>query len=280
MVLRRPEKTILESLPIGSITAKLTPAVLILLAATLMIFHRTHTLPVEKIRAATIDALAPVIATVSKPFQSVADSIDSITGFRSLKAENIRLASENEKLRQWYETALKFQAENQALKDLLNVKVDPAMIFITTRVMSDPGGSFVRSLLLPVGSDNQVSKGSAVMSGLGLVGRIVETGNNSSRVLLVSDLNSRIPVIIQNTRIRAILAGTNGDLLKLERLPPDSGLSIGQRIVTSGDGGQLSADIPVGTIVEIGENGVYVKPLVDFGSLTYVQVVGTGNLQQ
>jgi rod shape-determining protein MreC len=101
----------------------------------------------------------------------------------------------------------------------------------------------------------------------------MEAGRHSSRVLLVTDLNSRIPVIVQNTRTKAILAGKNTDMLSLERLPIDSGLAPGQRVVTSGDGGQLPPDIPVGTIVSVGKEGIVVQPLADIDILTHVQVV-------
>lgn len=277
MAVRRPNRSILESLPIRLVTVRLTPAVLVLLSITLMIFHRTDALPVEKIRTTLTDVMAPVLSAAAMPFESLADSIDSMTTLRSLRAENIRLAAENAKLQQWYESALKFQAENLALKDLLNVKTDPSMEFVTTRIMSDPGGAFVKSVLLPVGTEQRINKGAAVLSGYGLVGRIIETGNTSSRALLVTDLNSRIPIVVQNTRTRAILAGKNGELMKLERLPPDSGLVIGQRIVTSGDGGQLPADIPVGTIADINPDGVFIRPLSAMSELTYVQVINTGN---
>jgi rod shape-determining protein MreC len=112
-----------------------------------------------------------------------------------------------------------------------------------------------------------------VLSGRGLLGRVTEAGHQSSRVLLITDLNSRIPVIIQNTRTKAILAGKNEDLMKLERLPVDSGLEVGQKIVTSGDGGQVPADIPVGIISDVGPRGVWVKPVADLDRATYVQVI-------
>ena len=165
------------------------------------------------------------------------------------------------------------QGENESLRQLRNVKTDPAMAFVTARVISDAGGAFVKSVLLPVGAHDRVQKGSAVMSGQGLVGRVMEVGQSASRVLLVTDLNSHIPVVLQGTRIKAILAGQNKDLMKLEHLPPDSGLVVGTRVVTSGDGGQLPPDLPIGTIVSIGGDGVLVGPLSDMDGLSYVQVV-------
>ena len=251
----------------------MTPAVLVLVALSLMLFHRLDVLPVEKIRMAVTDVMVPLMKTVSEPFVAMTESFNGVVTLRQLRAENMRLKEENIKLQKWYENALRFQAENQAFRNLLNVKADPALSYVTTRVVSDPGGAFVKSVLLPVGAQDKVMKGNAVMSGNGLIGRVTEAGTRSSRVLLITDLNSRLPVMVQNTRTKAILAGKNTELLKLERLPIDSGLSVGQRIVTSGDGGQLPADIPIGVIVEVGKSGVFVKPLTDIEKVTYVQII-------
>lgn len=267
---------------------RMTPALLCLLAVTFLAAQRADILPLEKLRTKVSDVAAPVLSAMSAPVTKAADSIDSVQSLRNLRAENIRLSSENAKLKDWYESALKLQAENKALRDLLNVKADPAMRFVTTRVVSDPASAFVKSALIPVGEKDNVAKGDAVMAGHGLIGRVMETGRNSARVLLVTDLNSRIPVIVQNTRTKAILAGKNKDLLRLERLPIDAGLSLGQRIVTSGDGGMLPPDIPIGTIVGIGKDGVFVKPLADIDQVAYVQVINadvdnsiiTGDLRQ
>lgn len=270
---RQLQKPVLQSLPLKTITLRLTPAVLVLLAVTLMVLHRADTLPVESIRTAVVDAAAPALSAASAPVTNFVDSFEGVTTIRDLKAENIRLKEENIKLQAWYESALKLQAENRSFRDLLNVKADPTLTFTTARVISDVGGSFVKSVLLPVGERDKVKKGNAVMSGHGLVGRVTEVGQTSSRVLLVTDLNSRIPVILQDTRTKAILAGKNQDLMKLERLPPDSGLTIGTRVVTSGDGGQLPADLPIGTIVSTGADGVWVRPLSEIDRLVHVQVV-------
>lgn len=238
-----------------------------------MVVHKAGILPVEPLRTTVTDIFSPVLSAVSKPFTSAADNIGGVQTIRALKAENIRLREENARLMQWYEQALRMQAENQSYRDLLNVKSDPDLTFVTTRVVSDPGGAFVKSVLLPSGRDEGIRKGNAVLSGKGLIGRVMEVGRASSRVLLVTDLNSRIPVLVQNTRTKAILAGQNTDMLRLERLPIDSGLAVGQRIVTSGDGGQLPPDIPIGTIVSVSKDGVIVKPLADVSMLTHVQVV-------
>lgn len=270
--------SLLDVIPFRAIGLRATPALLILFSVTLLVFHRAGALPAERLRTAVADLAAPVLQAASQPFVTFSESFEGVRTLRALKAENIRLTEENLRLQQWYEAALKFQAENQSLHDLLNVKADPSMAFVTTRVVADTGGAFVKSVLLPAGASDGVRKGNAVMSGRGLAGRVTEVGARSSRVLLVTDLNSRIPVVIQNTRTRAILAGTNGEMLRLERLPIDSGLAVGARVVTSGDGGLLPPDIPVGVITSVGPEGVFVTPLSDMDGLTWVQVVGGGAL--
>lgn len=262
-----------QAVAVRNLASRATPLALVLVALGFMVVHKVGILPVERLRIAVTDAVTPVLSAVTAPFQTWVGSFDGIQTLRGLKAENIRLKQENEKLHAWYEQALRMQAENNSLRELLNVKADASISYVTTRIVSDPGGSFVKSVLLPVGESDGIRKGSAVMSGKGLIGRVTEVGRNASRVLLVSDLNSRIPVLIQNTRTKAVLAGKNTDMLKLERLPIDSGLAVGQRIVTSGDGGQIPADIPIGTIVAIDKDGVTVKPLADIHAATHVQVI-------
>lgn len=275
MASRRSDKPLFSTMTLRYLRMRATPAVLSLVAVTMIAAYKMDIMSFETPRSAVADVVAPVLSVASAPIAAAVDNIDGVQTLRSLKAENLRLREENAKLMESYESALKLSAENKSLRELLNVKADPAMEFITTRVVSDPGGSFVKSVLLPAGEKDGVSKGDAVMAGRGLMGRVMETGRVSARVLLINDLNSRIPVMIQNTRTKAILAGKNKSLLRLERLPIDSGLSLGQRVVTSGDGGQLPADIPVGVIVAIGKEGVWVKPLADIDSASHVQVINT-----
>jgi len=126
----------------------------------------------------------------------------------------------------------------------MNIKVAPDHNFITARVIADSGNAFVKSLLVEAGSLDRVQKNYAVIAGEGLIGRVIEVGKNVSRILLVSDMNSRIPVLIENTSQHAVLAGGNETSPTLEHLPASSGVDVGARIVTSGHGGVFPAGIP------------------------------------
>ena len=129
----------------------------------------------------------------------------------------------------------------------------PEASFITARIVGDSVSAYVRGALLNVGRKVGVASGQAVVTGEGLAGRIAEVGDNSARVLFVTDVNSRLPVLIERTRERAILAGDNSALMRLTLVQTVQGVQRGDRIVTSGHGGSFPVGIPVGEVVQTGE---------------------------
>ena len=126
------------------------------------------------------------------------------------RGENARLREENERLRRWQSIALALDAENQRLKANLRWIPDPAPSYVTARVVADAGGVYAKAVLLSVGPNHGIRKGEIALDERGLVGRVTEVGARTARVLLITDLNSRIPVILENSRAHAILVGTNG----------------------------------------------------------------------
>ena len=172
--------------------------------------------------------------------------------------------------------ARKLKVENRNLRNLLNFPVDPAAGFITARVIADTGGAFANSVVINVGNKSGVLKGQPTITGEGLVGRVTDVGKRSSRVLLITDLNSRIPVVIQSSQARAILAGDNSYQPRLIYLSPGALVSQGDRIVTSGHGGAFPPGIPVGLVASVNVNGSRIKPFVDRYRVTHLRVLDYG----
>jgi len=224
-------------------------------------------------RVAVTDTLTPLIGFVGAPFRFLSESVSDMSGLTQIRAENARLKAENKQLHEWYQTAMLLRAENQSLKDLLNVIPEPDQSYISTRVIADSGSSFIKTVLIEAGLQNSVEEGQAVLGGQGMIGRVIEVGERASRVLLLSDINSHVPVVIEGANQRAVLAGTNEDLLVLIHLPPDVMVEKGARIVTSGSGGMFPTGLPIGEVVEV-RNGI---PLVHMFSdpyaAGYVQIV-------
>ncbi len=224
------------------------------------------------VRAGTADLFAPVLAAVSKPVQQASDFVRDVTGLAELQAENAHLQQENIRLREWYQAALLLEAENKSLRDLLNVKIEPQHSYITGRIIADSGNAYVKSLLVAAGKKDGVRKGQAVISGDGLIGRVVEDGNKSSRVLLITDINSRVPILVENSSQHAILAGTNAAMPVLQHMQQDSDIQEGARIVTSGHGGLFPQGLPVGRVIVEGDVK-YVKLYADVNKMVHVRIV-------
>ncbi len=246
---------------------------LILLASLILLFSFVKPDSISGLRVIITDTISPVVSLISTPFKNLADTLGDVSGIASLRAENSQLKSENLRLKEWYQTALMLQAENQSLQSLLNLKTNPAHKYITAEILSDAGSAFVKTLIINAGKNTGVRKDQAVLSGDGMIGRVIEVGINSSRILLITDINSRIPILVEGSQQKAIMAGDNTALPVLKHLSRGSSLTEGARVVTSGDGGVFPRGFPIGRIVQ-SKNGFYkVKPFVNTDKITYVRIV-------
>jgi len=140
-------------------------------------------------------------------------------------------------------------------------------------VVADNGGAFVRTALVAAGYRDGVRRGDAAMTGEGLVGRVVEVGQRSARILLLTDINSRIPVVVERTRDQAILAGDNSDNPQLLYLPHGSSLVPGDRVVSSTAGGAFPPGLPIGVVGSVQNGTAIVSLFVDWDRLEYLRLV-------
>jgi rod shape-determining protein MreC len=246
---------------------------LLALSAALIIMSEAKFNAAERVRTYVIDAFAPILEVMSSPVATVTEWADQVEEVLAVQEENEQLRGEIARLQHWEGEAERLKAENQSLRTLINVVPENEAKHLTARVIADTGGAFVRSLLLGTGASDGVRKGLAVVNSEGLVGRVTSAGQRASRVLLITDLNSRIPVVIQSTKDRAILAGDNSQLPRLDHLPAGAPLSPGDRVVTSGHGGVFPPGIAVGVVASSDDEGVRVRPFVNWDRLEYVRVV-------
>lgn len=272
----RPRQIFRVEAPIRTIAQRFLYMGLVGAAFALMLLGKADVLLVERMRAHVTDAVAPILDFASRPVASAKEMINEVRAMAALKSENDRLMNERARLLQWQAVARKLEAENKALKSLLNFKSGAETNFITARVIADAGGAFAHSIVLNIGKRDGVENGQAVVTGYGLVGRVAIVGNRSTRVLLITDLNSRIPVLVESTRTRAILAGNNSDQPKLIHLPPNARVPQGDRIVTSGHAGVFPPGIPIGVVASIGDKGMTVQPFVKRNALEYIRVIDYG----
>jgi rod shape-determining protein MreC len=258
-------------------------AFLALIAATfaLMMLGKADVVVLDRLRSVTADAVAPILDALSRPAATVSKAIDRVHEIAAVDEENARLREENERLLQWQHVARELAAENEQLKSLLHFQAPATKSYITARVVADAGGAFVRSMLLNTGAAQGVKKGQPVMTGDGLVGRVIAVGDRSSRVLLITDLNSRIPVEMELTREQAVLAGDNTKLPKIIHLADKVTIEVGERIITSGHAGVFPPGLPVGVVTSVTDSDIRVQPYVEWSRLDFVRIVDfdtNGNL--
>ncbi len=264
------------SIPVRQALAKLTLPVLIAAAFGLMLLGKADALLAERARMALADALAPIFGVLAEPLGSVRAVMDDAEGTFSLYSENARLRDENERLRRWQSVALALEAENTTLKANLRWIPDPAPSYVSARVVADAGGVYARAVLLSVGPNHSVTKGQIALDERGLVGRVTELGSRSARVLLITDMNSRIPVILEGSRARAMLVGTNGPRPRLMYWTEGQLPAEGEHVVTSAEANAFPAGLPVGTVHYSGNNVPEVEPAARLDRLEVVRLFDYG----
>lgn len=232
-----------------------TFALFLLLAVGIMLIGKADPALYERTRMVIADIATPVIGALSSPVAAGAELVDEARHLLVAYDENKVLREENERLRRWRAMAQGLESENARLRGLLNFAPETEAAFITGRIIGDSGGAFVRSVLVDVGGREGVRKGVAAVDNNGLVGRVAEVGQRSARILLITDLNSRIPVFVGENRERAILAGDNTDLARLAYLPPERSVAPGDLVITSGHGGAFPAGLPIGVVIRTGDGG-------------------------
>jgi rod shape-determining protein MreC len=248
----------------------------------LMVLGKSESPIVERARLTVTDAVTPIMDGLSRPLASIRQAYDNAREFLDLREENTMLREQQARLVQWQSVARQLEAENRALRDLLKFAPDRAASFVTARVVADNGGAFVRSVLVAAGLRDGLRKGDAAVTGEGLVGRVAEVGERSARVLLLTDINSRIPVVIERSRDQGILAGDNSDNPRLLYLSHGSQLVPGDRVVTSAAGGAFPPGLPVGVVKSTDTGGAVVELFVDWDHMEYLRLLDyrlTGVLQ-
>lgn len=247
-----------------------------LAAFALVLLGKIDTRLIDGMRAVVADATVPALDVFSYPLAVVHDVLEDVQTFSDLRGENQRLREENARLAQLRLAAHRLRQENESLRRLLRFDPGPEAQSIAARVVADTGGVFSRSVMVHVGYEHGVRAGLPVIGASGLVGRVQSVGSRSARVLLIADLNSKVPVAIGEGRLRAIMSGRNDPTPVLEFFSNDGEPATGALVVTSGDGGMFHPGLPIGVVERAGGNGWRVRPFVDWKLLDYVHVVDYG----
>ncbi|MBS8228552.1 rod shape-determining protein MreC [Vannielia litorea] len=252
---------------------RILTVVLVVLCLGLFLLWRIDSPRVERFRSNLIDTVVPSFEWASVPATKMGNMADSFQSYNRLYEQNQELRRELQQMKAWKEAAVQLEQQNAKLLALNNLRLDPRLTSVSGVVIADSGSPFRQSVLLNVGRRDGIRDGWAVMDGLGLVGRIAGVGEQTSRVILLTDAASRIPVTVQPSGQHAMLAGDNRAAPPLDFIEDRDTVRPGDRVVSSGDGGVFPAGLVVGQLVEGRDGRLRVRLSADYERLDFLRVL-------
>tara|TARA_B100001123_G_C14992883_1_gene900302 strand:- start:12 stop:833 length:822 start_codon:yes stop_codon:yes gene_type:complete len=248
--------------------------IFVILTFLLVIFNKTDYLLVNKIKSLSIDIITPITTIVTSPVKITTKTINSINQIRFLKQENTKLKEEVIRLKKWQTLALKNQSENFAFRKILNSANNDIKILKTAMVISESPKIYAKTVVINTGINDGISENLAIINEKGLVGKLISMTKNQSKILLITDQNSSVPVKTSSNNFYAIVKGsTNGNYLISSFIKGQAKPKIGDLLLTSGNTKTYPQNILVGKVVKVDKNSFIAIPFVDFNNLNYVQVI-------
>ncbi len=232
------------------------------------------------VRTGFDQAVEPAAAVLAAPLRWAGSARDYLFDYFNAAEENHRLKAKLVEMSHFRDEAFALRNINKRYEALLNLRTEPPTPMVSARAVSDVRGPFSHARLLDAGSERGVKVGNPVIAEYGAVGRIVGVARGVSRVLLLTDVDSRTPVLISTTNSRAILAGDGGDSPRLLYLRGASPVKRGDVVLTSGDGGMYPRGLPVGVAVQDMKGQWRVQLYSDQSAIDYVRILEFDDFSQ
>jgi rod shape-determining protein MreC len=254
---------------------KLFVVILFLTAFLFIMLSRFDSVAIEALNKVVIKVTGPVMQVVELPARVIHHVWTYFYDISHIYAENQLLRDENKQMMILQNKVRTLEVENQLLSRLLNYVPPAEASFMSAQVVAESGDKFTHLLLIYVGNE-AVKKGQIVMGDESVIGRIDTVSPPYAKVILITDISSKIPVVVERTRVRGILSGNNKDLPQLIFMRSTTDVQEGDIVVTSGVGGMFPAGLPIGFISSINGNKVEVEPMADLSRIEYVRIVDYG----
>ncbi len=258
-----------------SLKRRVLMLLLVLLGVGMLIASRLDAAVIDRLRIRALDILQPGIETVNTPVRLAKNWFADKHALLDAHEENRKLREENERLREWQGVAKALKAENENLRKLAGYKPVEEITYVTAQVVAQSPGAYRASVMIDAGTTQHIPSLAPVIDSDGLIGRTIEVGETTSRVLLLSDPASRVPVVTEESRHRAILAGTGENLLRMTFIEGDAAqIALGETVMTTAQGGLMPESVVVGTVFRREQSGeVLVKPPRPLAQAEYVRVM-------
>jgi len=253
--------------------------VLIVFSVALLFLETVETKPLNYIRSFIKDTIYRGSLIVSSPSNGIKNIYNTTKDHFNLYSDYRQIKNENNKLKNQISESSYLILENTQLRKLIDEQTASPSNLVSSRVMLDNQSPYLNSFIINSGSNRKIKNGMAVLDGKNFVGRTVDVNFFSSRVLLVSDLNSKIPVIIEPSGHHAILSGHGKNKPTLEYLPENHTIKNGDKIYTSGKEGIFSPGLPIGEVII--DDQVRVSLFSDLSQITFINIyLGDSNINK
>ncbi len=241
---------------------------LLVITSSVTNFHYTNSLKLK-----FLDFSSYILKSLYMPLDTFKNSGENINNIINTYTINKKLMLENEYLKSQLIEVKNIKAENLELRNMLSLKEEINYSFITAKIISQNNTSYIHSMILLGGIENKINLKSPVIYKNNLVGFISDLGNKSSRVTLITDVNSKIPALILNKKIKFITSGNNSNFLEILNYGDLTLLEEGDEVYTSGDGNRYPKGLLIGNVVKDYEGKYLIATSINISKLNYVQVV-------
>ncbi len=250
--------------------------VLTVIAILLLVSGQVYKNLYSGLRSNVMSVTAPLINIATAPFRMVGNISNNVGDYQTLQQKYQDLQIEMRQASYWESYARQLLAENQLLRQRWNLPSDFPKLpgnFVVARVVADLSGTFINSFLINAGKNQNIAINDIAMDNGALVGRVIDVKNKYSRVLLITDINSRVPIVVGDERLRAIMGGNNSDHTDLLFSAIDSVITPGMQVLTSGHGGVFPSGIPIGQVVSNDGIDIKIAPLATPHRIEYVDIL-------
>ena len=230
-------------------------------------------LAVRTVQTGVSGIFAPLFNVVAAPVRAVETMFEGMRTVASLREETVRLRAENERLKRWRRRSEILESENRQLRTVLGAVIPADRQAVTARAIAAPGSSFSHTMMITHGTDKRIQRGDPVVTADGLVGYIIEVSKRHSWVLMLSDVNSRLPILLSTSSWPGLAIGQNSDMLSLSFLPLEAEPKENELVLTSGHGEILPPGLPVGRVVKGVGREYYIQPVVDLRKVAFVSIL-------
>ena len=250
-------------------------ALLVLCSLMFILLSKVNNQTVDKIDRAILRLTGPVMQVVEYPARIVHRVYTYLYDISRIYIDNRELRAENKQMLILQNKVRSLEVENQLLSRLLNYIPPADANFISAKIIAETGDNFTHILFVYIGNE-AVHKGQIVLGDESVIGRIDTVSGKYAKVILVTDINSKIPVVVERTRVRGILSGDNTEMPELIFTRSTADIQEGDIIVTSGVGGMFPAGLPIGFVSMIKGSEIRVETMADLSRIEYVRIVDYG----